>query len=64
MAVKIGSSSISKVYIGKTPISKIYLGTKLIFDGQQWLWCLVSIDGFYLESSDGYKFKPWMEATA
>lgn len=61
MAVKIGSSSISQIYLGNIPISKIYLGNKLIFDGQQWIFCLVSLDELFLESLDGYKLQPKME---
>lgn len=62
MSVKIGSSSISQVYIGQTKIGKIYIGNTLVFDGLQWTWCLVSIDGQFLQSKDGYKFRPKMEA--
>lgn len=62
MPIRIGSSSISQVYLGNTKIGKIYIGNVLIFDGMQWTWCLISIDGLYLESKDGYKFRPKMEA--
>lgn len=43
-------------------IQSAYLGNILVFSGQRWLWCLVDSDGYYLETSDGYKIQPKMEA--
>lgn len=43
-------------------IQSAYLGNILVFSGQKWLWCLVDSDEFFLETSDGYKIQPRMEA--
>ena len=61
MALIIQSSQqsvIGRVYLGSLPIAAAYLGNKLIFNGEQWVDCLLSIDSFYLETSDGFKLKP------
>lgn len=67
MAVKIIVSSssqptIGKAYLGSLPIAMAYLGNKLIFNGEQWLDCLISFDNFYLLSKDNFKLQPRMEA--
>jgi hypothetical protein len=38
-----------------------YLGDILVFSGQRWLWCLVSAEGLYLQTADGYKIRPKVE---
>ena len=43
-------------------IQSAYLGNILVFSGQRWLWCLVDSDEYFLETSDGYKIQPKMEA--
>lgn len=54
-------NTIGQIFLGTKPISLAYLGNKLIFNGEQWLNCLISLDNFYLLSSDGYKLQPKME---
>jgi hypothetical protein len=44
------------------PIAMAYLGNKLVFNGEQWLNCLVSLDNIYLLSKDNFKIQPRMEA--
>lgn len=58
---KTSTPTIGKVYLGSLPIGKIYLGDKLIFNGEQWLYCLVTSELLYLETSDGFKLRPYME---
>ena len=67
MAVKLAISpssqlTIGKVYLGILPIASAYLGNKLVFNGEQWLNCLVSLDSIYLLSKDNFKLQPKMEA--
>lgn len=67
MAVRITISSssqptIGKAYLGSLPIAMAYLGNKLVFNGEQWLNCLVSLDNIYLLSKDNFKLQPRMEA--
>ena len=67
MAIKLAVSSssqptIGKAYLGTLPIALVYLGNKLIFNGEQWLNCLVSLDDIYLLSKDNVKLQPKMEA--
>lgn len=67
MSVKITLSSslkptIGKVYLGTLPIAMAYLGNKLVFNGEQWLNCLISLDNVYLLSKDNFKIQPKMEA--
>lgn len=62
MSLWVGSSSIAQVYLGNIKIGKIYIGNTLVFDGMQWTWCLTSLDGLFLQSSDGFKLRPKMEA--
>ena len=67
MAVKIivsnsSQPTIGKVFLGNLPIAMAYLGNKLIFNGEQWLNCIVSLDSLYLQTKDGYKIQPKMEA--
>lgn len=56
------NTAIGKAYLGTLPIAMAYLGNKLIFNGEQWLYCLVSSDSLYLETKDGFKLRPIMEA--
>lgn len=63
MAIKLAVSpssqpTIGKAYLGTLPIALAYLGNKLIFNGEQWLYCLVSSDSLYLQTSDGFKLRP------
>lgn len=66
IAVQSNSKPVGQIFLGNgstgTPIKLAYLGNTLVFNGQRWLWCLVSSDGLYLETSDGYKLRPKMEA--
>ena len=67
MAIKLAVSSssqptIGKAYLGNLPIALAFLGNKLIFNGEQWLNCLVSLDSIYLLSKDSFKLQPKMEA--
>lgn len=67
MAVKIiitqnTQPTIGKAYLGSLPIAMAYLGNKLIFNGEQWLNCLISLDSYHLLSKDGFKLQPKMEA--
>lgn len=67
MAIKLAVSSssqptIGKAYLGTLPIALAYLGNKLIFNGEQWLYCLISSDRYYLVSKDNFKLQPKMEA--
>ena len=67
MAIKLAVSSssqptIGKAYLGTLPIALAFLGNKLIFNGEQWLNCLVSLDSIYLLSKDNFKLQPKMEA--
>lgn len=67
MAVKIiittsSQPTIGKAYLGSLPIAMAYLGNKLVFNGEQWLNCLVSLDSIYLLSKDNFKIQPRMEA--
>lgn len=67
MSVKLAISpnaqlTIGKVYLGILPIASVYLGNKLVFNGEQWLNCLVSLDSIYLLSKDSFKLQPKMEA--
>lgn len=59
-------NTIGSVFLGDgakgIPIKSAYLGNILVFDGEKWVGCLISIDNFYLESKDGYKLQPKMEA--
>ena len=55
-------STIGRVYLGSLPIAMAYLGNKLVFNGEQWLNCLVSLDSIYLLSKDNFKIQPKMEA--
>lgn len=59
-------NTIGSIFLGDgakgISIKLAYLGNTLIFNGQRWLWCLVSSDELYLETSDGYKLQPKMEA--
>lgn len=62
MIVQTNRNPIGSIFLGDgangIPIRMAYLGNILVFDGQRWLGCLISSDGFYLESSDGYKLRP------
>lgn len=64
--VKNEKKSIGSIFLGDgangIPIKSAYLGNILVFNGEKWLWCLMSSDELYLESSDGYKLKPKLEA--
>jgi hypothetical protein len=66
IAVQSNSRPVGQIFLGNgstgIPIKLAYLGNTLVFNGQRWLWCLVSSDGLYLETSDGYKLRPKMEA--
>ena len=66
MIVQNTGNTVGSIFLGDgangIPIKMAYLGDILVFNGQRWLWCLVSSDGLYLESSDGYKLRPKMEA--
>lgn len=67
MAVKIiltssSQPTVGKVYLGTLPIAMAYLGNKLVFNGEQWLNCLISLDNVYLLSKDNFKIQPKMEA--
>ena len=66
MIVKDNRESIGSIFLGDgakgIPIKMAYLGDILVYNGQRWLWCLVSSEGLYLETSDGYKIRPKMEA--
>lgn len=67
MAVKLivspsSQSTIGKVFLGALPIASAYLGKQLVFNGEQWLNCLISLDKFYLLSKDNFKLQPKMEA--
>lgn len=67
MAVKIiltssSQPTVGKVYLGALPIAMAYLGNKLVFNGEQWLNCLISLDNCYLLSKDNFKIQPKMEA--
>lgn len=66
MIVQNKGNTVGQIFLGDgangIPIKMAYLGDILVFNGQRWLWCLVSSDGLYLESSDGYKLRPKMEA--
>lgn len=54
--------TVGKVYLGTLPIAMAYLGNKLVFNGEQWLNCLISLDNVYLLSKDNFKIQPKMEA--
>jgi hypothetical protein len=63
MAVIVVSSNkqqptVGRAFLGSLPIGSVYLGSKLIFNGEQWIDCLISLDSFYLETSDGFKLRP------
>lgn len=66
MIVQNKGNTVGQIFLGDgangIPIKMAYLGDILVFNGQRWLWCLVSSDGLFLESSDGYKLRPKMEA--
>lgn len=65
MALIIQSSqqtAVGKAYLGNLPIAAVYFGDKLIFNGEQWINCLISSDRFYLLSKDSFKLQPKMEA--
>ena len=66
MMVEAKGNTVGSIFLGDgangIPIKLAYLGNTLIFNGQRWLWCLVSSEGLYLETSDGYKLRPKMEA--
>ena len=66
MIVQNKGNTVGQIFLGDgangIPIKMAYLGNILVFNGQRWLWCLVSSDGLFLESSDGYKLRPKMEA--
>ena len=64
MAIVISSkqTAIGKIFLGDLPIAAAYFGDKLIFNGEQWINCLISSDRFYLLSKDGFKLQPKMEA--
>lgn len=66
MITKTIGNPVGQIFLGDgasgIPVKLAYLGKTLIFNGQRWLWCLVSEDGLYLQSSDGYKLRPKMEA--
>lgn len=67
MAIKLTISpssrtTIGKVFLGTLPIASAYLGRQLVFNGEQWLNCLISLDNFYLLSKDNFKLQPKMEA--
>lgn len=55
-------STIGKVFLGSLPIAMAYLGNQLVFNGEQWLNCLITKDDVYLLSKDGFKLQPKMEA--
>lgn len=66
IAIQSNNKPVGQIFLGNgaagIPIKLAYLGNTLVFNGQRWLWCLVSSDGLYLESSDGFKLRPKMEA--
>lgn len=66
MAIQTEKHTVGQILLGDgangIPIKLAYLGDILVFNGQRWLWCLVSSEGWYLETSDGYKLRPKMEA--
>ncbi len=67
MAVKIivsnsSQPTIGKVFLGNLPVAMAYLGNKLIFNGEQWLNCLISLDSYHLLSKDNFKLQPKLEA--
>ena len=66
MMVQTNGNPVGSIFLGDgangIPIRMAYLGDILVFNGQRWLWCLVSSDELYLESSDGFKLRPKMEA--
>lgn len=66
MITQTKGTPIGSIFLGDgangIPIKAAYLGDILVFNGQRWLWCLVSSEGLYLETSDGYKLRPRMEA--
>lgn len=66
MIVQNQGKSVGQIFLGDgangIPIKLAYLGNILVFNGQRWLYCLVSSDDLYLESSDGFKLRPRMEA--
>ena len=59
-------NTIGSIFLGDgakgIPIKLAYLGNKLIFNGEQWLNCLISLDNVYLLSKDNFKIQPKMEA--
>jgi hypothetical protein len=66
MVIQNNSNTFGSIVLGDgakgISIQSAYLGNILVFNGQRWLWCLVDSAGLYLQSSDGYKLRPKMEA--
>lgn len=66
MPIRLGSLLLDKIYLGDIKIAKAYLGNKLVFDGEQWIWCLAAYDSktetwLWLEDKDGEKLQPKLE---
>ena len=61
MPTRLGPFSIDQIYLGNIKISKAYLGQHLVFDGNQWTWCLLTSDNCWLQTSDGLKIRPKLE---
>lgn len=66
MPIRLGSLLLDKIYLGDIKIAKAYLGNKLVFDGEQWIWCLAAYDSekevwLWLETEDGEKLQPKLE---
>ena len=66
MPTRLDSLLLDKWYLGNIKIAKAYLGNKLVFDGEQWIWCLATYDPkentwLWLETKDGEKLQPKLE---
>ena len=66
MSIKLNSLLLDKIYLGDVKIAKAYLGNKLVFDGEQWIWCLATYDPkqdtwLWLEAKEGEKLQPKLE---
>lgn len=61
MPTRLGSILVDKMFLGDIKISKGYLNGQLIFDGEQWIWCLMDSEGNWLETKNGDKLQPKLE---
>ena len=66
MPTRLGSLSIETIYLGDIKIGKAYLNGQVVFDGEQWVWCLAGWDSelqdwSWLETKDDYKLQPKLE---